>query len=360
MERKIKVGCIGLGSRGRELFRLLVQRPEVEACAVCDYDEECLADAREMIEQELQIQGVQYVTSCEELLQTEVEAVIVATDVTSHCDISVKCLNAGRHVLCEIPNIASLEEAKLLRDTVKVHPELVFMAGENCCYWAFVDSWKTMYEEGLLGDVIYAESDYLHSSRAVDADKPYSWRSFLAAVTYLTHNLGPLLYILEDSCEEVSGFIPGINPIREAHPAPPDGLAIIKTRKGTLIKVFIGFGVKHQFAHHFALYGSKGSLERQRGKRFEENATDAYLESIPHTQKEMEMPVTVTYPGESGGGHGGSDGRMLEDFVNCIRSGRKPVLDAEFGIKTALPGILADISSKHDGRKFRVPDIEEL
>ena len=360
MEQKLKVGCIGMGPRGRELFRLLVQRSDVEAYAVCDCEEECLAAAREMIEQEAGIRGVRYFSSFEEMLQTDVEAVIVATNVSSHCEIAVKCLEAGRHVLCEIPVIASVDEAKLLRDAVEAHPQQMFMVGENCCYWAFVDTWKKMVEEGLLGDVIYAEADYLHSSRAVDSDRPYSWRSFLSAITYLTHNLGPLLYMLEDSCEEVSGFIPGINPIREAHPAPPDGLAILKTAKGTLIKIFIGFGVKHRFAHNFALYGSKGSLERQRGKRFEENATDAYLESIPHTQKEIEIPVTVAYPGESAASHGGSDAKMLEEFVHCIRAGIRPKLDAEFGIKTALPGILADISSKHDGRKFRVPDIRDL
>ena len=59
---------------------------------------------------------------------------------------------------CEI----SLEEAKALKKAVASHPELKYMCGENCCYWAIAEAWKEMNENGMFGTIAYAESEYHH------------------------------------------------------------------------------------------------------------------------------------------------------------------------------------------------------
>lgn len=360
MEKKLKVGCIGLGARGSYLFSTLIMNPNVEPYAVCDMNRGALESYKNVLENEKKISDVKYFTSYKDLLDSDVEAVIVATNVSTHCDISIDCLNAGKHVLCEIPNITSVEEAKKLYNAVKANPDQKFMVAENCCYWAFVHAWKKMYDDGLLGDIVYAESDYLHAHKEVVPNGEITWRSYMPSITYMTHNLGPLLYILGDTCDEVSGYISGINPIEDIHPAPPDGVAMIKTKKGTLIKIYIGFGVHHQYAHNFAIYGSKGSLENQRGKGFEDNNTLASFESIPYIHNEIEIPIRAGFPHASAEGHGGADPKMMEAFVDCILKDEKPPLDIEFGINIALPGIFADISSKHGGKVFKMPDMEEL
>lgn len=360
MDKKLKAGCIGLGSRGRYLFSVLIANPHVEAYAVCDQNKAALEECRNILENEKKITGVQYFTSYQDLLNSDVEAVIVATHVSSHCDIAVACLNAGKHVLCEIPNIASIEDAKKLIRAVKANPKQKFMVAENCCFWAFVDTWKKMYEDGLLGDIVYAESDYLHAHKEVVPNGEITWRSYLPSITYLTHNLGPLLYIMGDKCAEISGFVPDINPIAEQHPAPPDGLAIIKTKKGALIKIFAGFGIYHQHGHGFAVYGSKGSLETQVDKGFKNHSTLAHLDSIANTHEAIELPINTGFPNAPEEGHGGADPKMMEAFADCIINDEKPLLDVEFGIHIALPGIFADLSSKHGGKVFKMPDISEL
>lgn len=359
--KKLKVGCIGLGPRGTLLFNFILKNPNVEPYAVCDQNRLVLENYRHTLEDDMKVSGVKFFTSYEDLLNSDVEAVIVATHVSTHCDISIDCLNAGKHVLCEIPNIASVEEAEKLYRAVKAHPKQKFMVAENCCYWAFVHTWKKMYEDGLLGEAVYAESDYLHSHepKIEDGKIVKTWRSYLPAIKYLTHNLGPLLYILGDTCAEISGYTPNINPLEDHHPAPPDGIAIIKTKKGTLIKIYAGFGVKHHFAHNFVLYGSKGSVENQRGKDFLDNNTIAYFDSIPHTHTGIEIPVQVGFPHAGTAGHGGADPKMLEAFVDCILKDEKPPLDIEFGINIALPGIFADLSSKHGGETIEMPDISK-
>ena len=129
-KRKLKIGCIGLGPRGAGMYKMWIKNPDVVPCAVCDKDTERLEAMRHYLEVEQKIEGVEYYSSIEEFLKSDVEAVLVATHISTHCDISIQCMDAGKHVLCEIPNIASLEEAKKLAKAVKAHPELKFMVAD--------------------------------------------------------------------------------------------------------------------------------------------------------------------------------------------------------------------------------------
>ena len=355
MDKKIKVGCIGLGPRGRMLFDTLIDNPDVEAYAVCDINDEALQNYLDKVESKLgrKIKGF---TSYQDMMNSDVDAVIVATHIATHCNISVDLLNAGKHVLCEIPNISNFDEAKKLYDAVQNNPSCKFMVAEECCFWGFIQSWKEMYASGMIGEAIYSESDYLHHAEEFCDKTEMSWRSYMPALHYLTHNLGPLLYILDDTCSEISGFIPGVEPHKEWHPAPTDGVTVIKTKKGTLIKIFIGFGVRHGFSHNFTLYGSKGSLSTQRGKIMEEANTVAYMDCIPHTHGAVEIPVKAAFPdADPASGHGGADVKMMEAFVDCIINDKEPPLGVEFGINIAIPGLLADESSKNGGKPVQMP-----
>jgi predicted dehydrogenase len=133
------------------------------------------------------------------------------------------------------------------------------MAGENCFYWDFIEAWKKMYEDGKFGDVLYAESEYLHATHP-DEIKPFEnenhWRCYNHAITYLTHNLGPLLYILGDRCVSVSCMVPTsghYNPYRDQN---DNAVAIFRTAKGAVIRILIGFGMYVDYDHNFALYGT--------------------------------------------------------------------------------------------------------
>lgn len=364
MERKIKIGCIGLGPRGAGMYKMWINNPNVIPCAVCDKDSSKLEEMKNYLEVEKRIEGVKYYTSIEEFLKSDVEAVLVATHIATHCDISIQCMDAGKHVLCEIPNISSFEEAKKLNRAVKTHPELKFMVAENCCYWAFIDSWKKMYDEGMLGQIIYAESDYLHmhDTSHVKYDENgnpiLTWRAYLTSINYLTHNLGPLLYIMNDTCDEITGFVPEINPIEDIHPAEPNGVIMVKTKKGALIKIFIGYGVAHRMRHNFRVYGTKGSLEYRR--RRGEAGTIAHFENIPNCMEEIIIPVHDGFPGASEEGHGGADPQLMAAFIDCIINDTKPPLDVEFGINIAIPGLIGEESFKNGNKTIKMPDMSEF
>lgn len=357
MDRKIRLGCIGVGGRGQYLLEAASMHPAAKICAICDTDPEILESAQKSLCEKLNLSDLQCFTSAEELLKTDIDAVIVATHIAQHTDMAVLALEHGKHVLSEIPTIGSLEDAKKLIAAVRAHPEVNYMAGENCCYWHFIREWKKLYDAGKLGQALFCESDYIHPWHEMERpDGKPTWRTYMPSIHYVTHNLGPLLYILGDEPAEVTGFIPDINPMADRHPAPTDGVAMVKTKKGTIIKIYIGFGSTHRGGHNFIIYGSKGSLENGRLGPLDERHTYAYLPDNPDPYREVELPITLAAPGSSDFGHGGADPMMVAEFINSILESRPAELSVEYGIKVSLPGLLADESSRNGSVTIKFPD----
>ena len=357
MENKvIKLGVVGL-KRGAYVAWTLIGDKNVVIRAIADRDPETLKACKEDYERN-GVKDFLCFDNIEDLLKSDIDAVYIATDKPLHTKHTVMALEAGKHVLSEIPVIETMEEAQILRDAVAAHPELKYMAGENCFYWAFIEAWKKMYEEGKFGDIMYAEAEYLHAPHP-DEIKPYEpenhWRRFNPAITYLTHSLGPLLYILDDHCVSVSCMAPDVAKYNKYRDGNENGVAIFKTAKGTVIRVFIGFGAYVGFDHNFALYGTKGTVMTDKTKPLEEAHSFAKLYEIPNTfEKFFEIPVALSNTGDVYG-HGGVDARMIREFIKCIIDDTKPPIDIEMGIRISMPGIIAAESAKLGGELLQIP-----
>lgn len=356
----IRYGVIGM-KRGADVA--------VEGCfdkrgmlvAACDRDPEAMEYGKKLFES-AGITDCQYFTDYEELLRTDIDAVIVANDAVCHVPFVIKALDAGKHVLCEIPSINTVEEAYLLKAAVEAHPELTYMAAENCCFWAFVETWKKMREEGQFGEVVYAEGEYFHSiDPAKFSPDNYSkghWRTYNPAIKYITHEMGPLLYILDDRCVSVTCMEPDIvyNPYFSGKCAT--GVATFKTAKGAVIHILISFGSYITPDHNYRLCGTRGSIETDRLKKYSEAHSYANLYSVPGTfSTKIDIPVTASYRGAHAGRHGGGDRKMMSEFLRCLTEGEKPFLDVNFAIRMSLPGILAHESALKGGTPVEIPEI---
>ena len=358
MENKVvKLGVVGL-KRGGYVAGTVIGDKNVVIRAIADKDPESLKACKEDYEKKGAKDFLCF-DNYEDLLKTDIDAVYIATDKPLHTKHTLMALEAGKHVISEIPAIETFEEAKMLRDAVKAHPNLKYMAAENCFYWAFIESWKKMREDGKFGDVLYAESEYLHSTNPDDF-KPYEtehWRKYNPAITYLTHNLGPLLYIMDDECVSVSCMVPTAAKYNPYTERDDNGIAIFRTKKGAVIRILIGFGMYVGFDHNFALYGTKGSILTDKTKPLDVAHSYAKLSEIPGTfEKAFEIPVTYSYNNETDG-HGGADAIMMRDFIKCIVEDTEPPINVDMGIKISLPGIIANESAKRGGELLEIPEI---
>ena len=181
----------------------------------------------------------------------------------------------------------TVEEAKELKAACEAHPELTYMAAENCCYWAFIETWKKMREDGLFGDIAYAEAEYLHALDPNEFSPTYypegHWRTYQPAIRYLTHELGPLLYVMDDRCVSVTCLEADINYDPYTPERKETGVALFKTKKGAVIRLLVSFGAYTSYDHNYRICGTRGTVETDRRAVVDKAHTLASLHSIPGT-----------------------------------------------------------------------------
>jgi predicted dehydrogenase len=366
-EKVIKIGIVGLG-RGYRLVKdsLRGGLTKIKVTAICDKNAEKLEFTKKELAEEFSVNEVQCFGDFEEFLKADTDAVVIATDAVFHVPFVIKALDAGKHVLSEIPAVNSLEEARMLKKAVYAHPELKYMCGENECFLGNIQAWKKMYEEGQFGDIVYAEGEYLHNTdyrnfKPEDFPKDH-WRSYNPAIKYLTHDLGPLLYIMNDKCVSVTCMVPDTlyNPYIDK--VSQNAVALFKTAKGAVIRIFICFGAFTGYTHNYNLYGTRGSIEVDKTVPRKEAHCFAYLSSIPRAleQKKIDIPITAASFGDPSGTHVGADRKMMRAFVDCIINDTKPPIDVDLAIRMALPGIYAHESYLNGSSAVDIPDVDDF
>ena len=358
--KKVKFGVVGVNTRGRDVMGEVIGRDGFELCAICDINTEILDGAVRFFE-EKGVTGLDTYTDYETMLKNaDIDAVFISTYATCHVPFAVKALEYGKHVLSEIPAVNNLDEAKLLKEAVISHPNVKYMVAENCCYWGHIQAWKEFAEQGKFGEIAYAESEYLHSrdyrSFREEEFPPEHWRSFNNPIKYLTHNLGPLLYIMEDECISVSAMMADCiyNPYIKQ---PRNAVALFKTKKGAVIRILISFGTYCNLDHNYRIMGTRGTIETDNIKSLNEAHSYARFSDVSGSiNKKIDIPVTISSFGESGV-HGGADRKMVLDFIDIVLNDKKVKLDVDFAINISLPGIIAAESAEKGGVLINIPKV---
>ena len=60
-------------------------------------------------------------------------------------------------------------------------------------------------------------------------------------------------------------------------------------------------------------------------------------------------------PGVAAGGHGGSHGYLMNEFVTAILQDRKPLVDVAQALNMTVAGIVAHQSALKDGERMKIP-----
>lgn len=146
--KPVKVGVIGAGYWGPNLIRNFYQLPEADLDMVCDLNPERL----ERIQN--RFPGVKTTRNYLDLLESDVEAVVIATPVSTHYRFAKDCLMAEKHILVEKPLVSSSEEGKeLVEISQKVGKTI--MTGHTFLYNPAVNAVKDIIESGELGYIYY-------------------------------------------------------------------------------------------------------------------------------------------------------------------------------------------------------------
>jgi predicted dehydrogenase len=148
---KLKVGIIGAGYWGPNLIRNFTSCPFTQAVAVCDANPARLETIGR------QFNHVKLVSSVEQLLALEVDAVAIATPVSTHFTLAKQCLESGKHVLVEKPLTATARESKILMEVAERMGK-VLMVDHTYLFNPAIRKIKQIVDSGDLGELYYIDS----------------------------------------------------------------------------------------------------------------------------------------------------------------------------------------------------------
>ncbi len=146
------VGVIGYGYWGPNLVRNFSEAPGSRVVAVCDQRAERLSLAA------ARCPGAKMVTRPADVFaDPAVEAVVIATPISTHFDLALAALKAGKHVLVEKPMTSSVEQGERLLEAA-AKARRVVMVGHTFVHSGAVRKIKEFVDGGRLGKLFYYDS----------------------------------------------------------------------------------------------------------------------------------------------------------------------------------------------------------
>ena len=145
----IRIGICGFGYWGPNLLRAFSVNPGFQVTAIADRSSDLQNKARGLKpEAAIFADGIELIDS------GHVDAVAIATPVSTHCALALHALKRGKHVLVEKPMCASVEEA---RELVEVAEQTgrTLMVDHTYVFNAAVRKLKELKLSGVLGKITY-------------------------------------------------------------------------------------------------------------------------------------------------------------------------------------------------------------
>ena len=366
---KLRVGVLGAG-RGLTHLRNFLAVENAQVVGVADRLPGRRGRAEERISQASAAgESTQLVEEFDDLLDLKPDAVVVASNGRLQVQHAIQAMEAGCHVLSEVPGAFTEEECVRLRAAVE-RTGKTYMLGENTCYWDFFRYFRKWVAEDRFGPISIAEGEYLHhlprTLRLPDGssispseakaqghtDAVPTWRADQPPIQYLTHDLGPLLEVLDD---RVVSVVCRSAPWRnEDAPLRSDGqIALFQTANGALIKIMVTLNTARPEEHRYRIFGVAGGAEYF---SYEKCARRFSRGDVTREGWEV-VPIGYAAVGEDRtAGHGGADLKLARHFTQAILDGRPAPIDIYRMIEYTLPGILANKSAELGGIPLSISD----
>ena len=394
----MNIGICGIGQFSRSFIPLYQAHPLVDEIALCDVLPERADDAAAQ-------HGVGRVYyDFDELLRSNLDAVVLLTQRHTHAPLTLQALDAGKHVYCAVPIAVSLEEIDAIVAKVK-ETGLVYMNGETSYYYPSTIYCRDRFSMGDFGHFVYGESAYLHDMdhgfyKAYQYSGGKDWKRVagIPPMYYPTHSVSMMVSVTGSRITHVSclgyrdrlgdGVFGEGNNLWD-NPFSNE-TALMRTADGGMCRINefrrVGWqGGPGASSVHMSLYGTTASFETHASSavwvphtgQIEDvtekltcretpvNPEDAGLpEELQKDFSTSHAPVHPVHrlPAEFRGlrnGHEGSHQFLVDDFVRAVANGSLPPVNVWEAAKYAAPGIVAHESALKDGEMLAVPDFGE-
>ena len=219
------------------------------------------------------------------------------------------------------------------------------MMFETSCFHADLHAMREIYRAGGLGELVYAEGEYYHYM-AEPIPSFRDWRVGLPPQWYPTHSNAYHVGVTGGSFTEVSCMgmpsgIPHLRPENNRYRNPfGTEIALFRTSEGGSARMAVSWDTPGDG-------GERGRVRGQRGTFYGEYR--GLEKNLPNTRRPP-LPPTVEL-----GGHGGSHGYLMNEFVTAILQDRTPLVNIAWALNMTVGGIVAHQSALKDGELMKIP-----
>ena len=359
--KQIRTGLIGCGKVGRIHAKALQKLPGSEFVAVCDAGPERAAAFADEF-------GTRAFANVEAMIrEAGVEAVTIATPHPLHAEPTIRCAEAGVHVLVEKPMAASLADCDAMIAAARKAGTTLAIISQRRLYEP-VRRMKAAIDAGKIGrPVLGVFQMYSWRDEAYYRSDP--WRGQWATegggvlVNQSPHQLDLLQWFMGE-IEEISGYWANLN-----HPyieVEDTALAMIRFKNGGLGSVVTSLSQKPGLFTKVHIHGSNGAsvgVETDRGATFiagvsaiaEPPLNDVW--TIPG-----EESMLAQFQEEDRTRFGQIDATdyyhalQIQDFLDAIREKRPPAVTGEEG-RIVVAMFAAIYKSQREGRAVRFAEV---
>ena len=148
----IKIGVIGCGYWGPNLIRNMLKVAGCQVVAVADKRPDRLEAVKCLNP------GMKVTTSARELVESDhIDAIVIATPISTHFELAKACVTQGKHVLIEKPMTTTVADA---RELIHLAQEMgrVLMVDHTFIYSGAVRKLRDIIDSGELGEIYYYDS----------------------------------------------------------------------------------------------------------------------------------------------------------------------------------------------------------
>jgi len=359
MER-IKMGIIGCGFPFYFHTDNAENSPYVEYTAVHDLNYDL---AREVAEGFSANEMTAYKT-LDELLASDIDAVLVSVPHDIHEEIVEKCCEAGKHVLCEKPMAMTVEGCrKMIADAERCGVRL--MIAENHRFLPIHNAMREAVAKGLVGNVCLVRS-YEGCNEIEGNEDPDSWKGDIdrcggAWLDMSVHKFGALEYILGervDSVMTLMGKQVGTLPMK----GDDNAISIVTFKSGAMAEVTVSSTQVSPANNSMEIFGDKGTILEDHGGspalRIYSEADEAGDMAYDWDEPEVEHDEFPGYYFISG--------RNTDDhFARCLLEGTAfayTLEDAMSAVECALTGYLSFLEKRPVKREelLAMPETKSL
>ncbi len=386
---KVRIGNIGIGSRGTAAIGRLTRIEGVEINAMCDVIPEKLSQALIMYENvgfnpDTYSNGEEdWKKVCE---RDDIDLIYITTPWNLHTPIAVYAMEHGKHAVVEVPAAVTVDECWQLVETSENTKQHCMML-ENCCYDFFEMLTLNMARHGFFGDIVHCEGAYLHTFTFNPENKTKNWRQWenirRNGNLYPMHGLGPISQIMNLNYGDKMEFIVSVSgndfmmkdtyneaarndefwkPFAEAAGKSHRGninTSIIRTNMGRTIMLQHDITSPNVYSRIHKVSGTKAAaLKYPLPPKVSVGHEWLTTEQYDLIEKEFTPEITrkIGEMAKEVGGHGGMDFLMDWRLVDCLRNGLPLDMTVYDAALWSSIGPLSEWSVANGSSPVKVPD----